>query len=162
MQLSTVKIEKPAEMNVILGQSHFIRTVEDLHEALVTSVPGIGFGLAFCEASGPRLVRHSGTDAELTALAAKNVQAIGAGHVFLIMLAPGNVFPIHVLRAVREVPEVCRIFCASGNEVEVVVAESAQGRGVLGVIDGEGPLGIEGPDEIEQRKQFLRLIGLKQ
>jgi uncharacterized protein len=155
----SVKIEKPEDMNIILGQSHFIRTVEDLHEALVTSVPGIKFGLAFCESSGDRLVRHSGTDEELRGLAAKNIQAIGAGHVFLIML--GNAFPIHVLRAVREVPEVCRIFCASGNPVEVLVAQSEQGRGVLGVIDGQSPLGIEGQKDIEKRKSFLRTIGLK-
>jgi adenosine/AMP kinase len=159
MDLHTVKIEKPAEVNIILGQTHFIRSVEDLHEALVTSVPGIRFGLAFCEASGDRLVRHSGTDQELRQLAARNIQAIGAGHVFLIML--GNAFPIHVLRSVREVPEVCRIFCATANPVEVVVAATEQGRGVLGVIDGEIPLGIEGPADIEKRQTFLRQIGLK-
>lgn len=159
MDLRTVKIEKPAEVNIILGQTHFIRSVEDLHEALVTSVPGIRFGLAFCEASGDRLVRHSGTDQELRQLAARNIQAIGAGHVFLIML--GNAFPIHVLRSVREVPEVCRIFCATANPVEVVVASTEQGRGVLGVIDGEPPLGIEGPADIEKRQAFLRQIGLK-
>jgi len=159
MELQTVKIEKPDQVNIILGQSHFIRTVEDLHEALVTSVPGVKFGLAFCESSGDRLVRHSGTDEALRQLAAKNIKAIGAGHVFLVML--GNAFPIHVLRAVREVPEVCRIFCATANPVEVLVAQTEQGRGVLGVIDGEPPLGIEGPAEIEKRQAFLRQIGLK-
>lgn len=159
MELELVTIEKPADLNVILGVSHFIRTVEDLHEALVTSVPGITFGVAFCEASGDRLVRKSGTDPELTELAARNVLAIGAGHTFLIAL--GNAFPIHVLRAVREVPEVCRILCATGNPLEVVVAKSAQGRGVIGVIDGEPPLGIEGPADQEKRKAFLRMIGLK-
>jgi adenosine/AMP kinase len=146
-------------MNVILGMSHFIRTVEDLHEALMTSAPDVKFGLAFCEASQDRLVRHSGNDEELRQLAAKNIKAIGAGHVFLIMLR--NVFPIHVLRAVHQVPEVCRIFCATGNPLEVVVAETELGRGVLGVIDGLPPLGIEGPEDIEKRRSFLRAIGLK-
>jgi hypothetical protein len=159
LKIKTVRIEKPENLNIIFGQSHFIRTVEDLHEALVTSVPGAKFGLAFCESSGDRLVRHSGTDEELRQLAAKNIHAIGAGHTFLIML--GNFFPIHVLRAVRDVPEICRIFCATGNPVEVLVAESDQGRGVLGVIDGETPLGIEGPADIDKRKAFLRTIGLK-
>lgn len=159
MDLSLVPIEKPEEMNIILGMSHFIRTVEDLHEAMVTSVPEVAFGLAFCEASQDRLVRHSGTDEQLRQLAAKNIQAIGAGHSFLIML--GNVFPIHVLRAVRQVPEVCRIFCATGNPVQVVVAQTELGRGILGVIDGLTPMGIEGPEDIEKRKSFLRTIGLK-
>jgi len=159
MNLTTVRIEKPDAVNIILGQTHFIRSVEDLHEALVTSVPGAKFGVAFCEASGPRLVRHSGTDPELEALAVSNLSAIGAGHTFLVTL--GNLFPIHALRAIREVPEVCRIFCATANAVEVVVAESAQGRGVLGVIDGASPLGVEGPQEIAERKAFLRKIGMK-
>jgi uncharacterized protein len=159
LKIETVRIEKPENLNIIFGQSHFIRTVEDLHEALVTSVPGAKFGLAFCESSGDRLVRHSGTDEELRQLAAKNIRAIGAGHTFLIML--GNIFPIHVLRAVRDVPEICRIFCATGNAVEVVLAESEQGRGVLGVIDGQPPLGVEGPADIDKRKAFLRAIGLK-
>ncbi|MBI4705372.1 MAG: adenosine-specific kinase [Deltaproteobacteria bacterium] len=159
MNLVTVRIEKPDSVNVILGQSHFIRTVEDLHEAIATSVPGAKFGVAFCESSGPRLVRRSGTDPELEELAVRNVKQIGAGHVFLVTL--GNVFPIHVLRAIKEVPELCRIFCATANTVEVVVAETEQGRGVLGVIDGSAPLGVEGPKEIAERKQFLRQIGLK-
>jgi adenosine/AMP kinase len=159
VDLHIVEIEKPAEVNLILGQTHFIRSVEDLHEALVTSAPGARFGLAFCEASGDRLVRHSGTDEELRRAAARNIEAIGAGHVFLILL--GNVFPIHVLRAVREVPEVCRIFCATANPVQVVVAATEQGRGVLGVIDGEPPVGVEGPADIEKRRAFLRQIGLK-
>ncbi|MBI5510670.1 MAG: adenosine-specific kinase [Deltaproteobacteria bacterium] len=159
MNLTTVRIDKPDEVNIILGQAHFIRTVEDLHEALATSVPGAKFGVAFCEASGPRLLRHSGTDPELEALAVKNLQAIGAGHTFLVTL--GNLFPIHALRAVREVPEVCRIFCATANPVEVVVAESPLGRGVLGVIDGGSPLGVEGPKETAERVAFLRKIGLK-
>ncbi len=160
MELRAVRIEKPADLGIILGMSHFIKTVEDLHEALAGSAPGIQFGLAFSEASGDCLVRRSGTDDELGDLAAKNVEAIGAGHVFLIMLR--NVFPIHVLAAVRQVPEVCSIFCATGNPVEVLVAETEQGRGVLGVIDGFGPAGIEGPVDVEKRKAFLRAIGLKQ
>lgn len=159
MELTSIKIEKPHDTNIILGMSHFIRTVEDLHEAVVTSVPAIKFGLAFCESSGDRLVRHSGTDEALRQLAAKNILAIGAGHVFLIILA--NAFPIHVLRAIHQVPEVCRIFCATGNPVEVLIAQTEQGRGVLGVVDGELPLGIEGPADIEKRKSFLRTIGLK-
>lgn len=159
MQLETITIEKPDQMDMILGMSHFIRTVEDLHEALATSAPDIRFGLAFCEASQDRLVRHSGNDEELRHLAAKNIQAVGAGHVFLILLR--NVFPIHVLRAVQAVPEVCRIFCATGNPVEVVVAQTAQGRGVLGVIDGQPPLGIEETADMEKRHAFLRTIGLK-
>jgi adenosine/AMP kinase len=161
MQLTTVAIEKPEEMNIILGMSHFIRTVEDLHEAMVTSTPGVKFGLAFCEASQDRLVRVSGTDEELIQLAARNMMAIGAGHTFLIMLAEGVVFPIHVLRAIRQVPEVCRIFCASGNDVQVVLARSELGAGVLGVIDGQSPVGVEGPEDVERRKAFLRTIGLK-
>jgi hypothetical protein len=126
----------------------------------VTSSPGARFGAAFCEASGPRLVRRAGTDAALTDAAARNIRAIGAGHAFLVMLAP-PLFPIHVLRAIREVPEVCRIFCATANPLHVVVAEAEGGRGILGVIDGAVPLGIEGPDDVEDRKGFLRRIGLK-
>ena len=159
MNLTTVRIQKPEDVNLILGQSHFIRTIEDLHEAIVTSVPGAKFGVAFCESSGPRLIRHSGTDEKLEELAVKNLKEIGAGHVFLIML--GNLFPIHVLRAIRDVPEICRIFCATANPLEVVIAESPQGRGVVGVIDGQSPLGVEGPAEIAERKAFLRKIGLK-
>ena len=161
MERTTVTIDKPEEMNIILGMSHFIRTVEDLHEAMVSSAPGVKFGLAFGEASGPRLVRKSGTDGELTALAAKNMLALGAGRTFLIMLAQEDVFPIHVLRAVKQVPEVCRIYCATGNPVEVLIAQTGQGRGLLGVVDGQSPLGIEGDEEITQRKEFLRAIGLK-
>ena len=159
MNLETVRISKPDDINIVLGQTHFIRTVEDLHEALATSVPGAKFGVAFCESSGPRLVRHSGTDAALEELAVNNLKAIGAGHSFLVTL--GNLFPIHAIRAIREVPEVCRIFCATANPVEVVVAETEQGRGILGVIDGGSPLGIEGPADIAERKAFLRKIGLK-
>lgn len=158
-ELKLVPIEKPEAMNFILGQSHFIKTVEDLHEALVSAVPGIKFGLAFCEASGPRLIRWSGTDDECLALARKNAQAIGAGHSFIIFL--GNVFPINVLGLIRNVPEVCRIFCATANPTQVVVAASAQGRGILGVIDGESPLGVEGEKEIAERKGLLRRFGYK-
>ena len=159
MELHVVRIDKPAEVNIILGQSHFIRTVEDLHEAIATSVPGAKFGVAFSEASGPCLVRHSGTDPALEDLAVRNLREIGAGHVFLVTL--GNVFPIHVLRAVREVPELCQIFCATANAVDVVVAQTEQGRGVLGVVDGSSPLGVEGPKETTDRQEFLRKIGLK-
>lgn len=158
-ELKLVPIEKPEAMNFILGQSHFIKTVEDLHEALVAAVPGIKFGLAFCEASGPRLIRWSGTDEECLMLAKKNAQAIGAGHSFIIFL--GNVFPINVLGLIRNVPEVCRIFCATANPTQVIVAASAQGRGILGVIDGESPLGLEGEKEIAERKGLLRRFGYK-
>ncbi|MFH0902212.1 MAG: adenosine-specific kinase [Pseudomonadota bacterium] len=159
MKLEAVRIQKPDEINLVLGQAHFIRTVEDLHEALATSVPDAKFGIAFCESSGPRLIRHSGTDQTLEELAITNLKGIGAGHTFLVML--GNLFPIHALRAIREVPEVCRIFCATANPVEVLVAETSQGRGVVGVVDGGTPLGVEGPQEIAERKAFLRKIGLK-
>ena len=159
MDMEIVKIDKPEEMNLILGQSHFIKTVEDLHEVLVGTVPGIEFGLAFCEASGPALVRASGTSDELTELAKDNALALSAGHVFIILLR--NAFPINVLNAVKMVPEVCRIYCASANPVEVIVAETEQGRGVLGVVDGVRPAGIESEADIEHRKQFLRQIGYK-
>jgi len=158
-EIKIVRIEKPETMNFILGQSHFIKTVEDIHEALVGAVPGIKFGVAFCEASGPRLVRWSGTDEECIELAKKNAQAIGAGHSFIIFL--GNVFPINVLKAVQNVPEVCRIYCATANPVEVLLLETAQGRGIIGVIDGNSPLGIEGENEIAERKGMLRKFGYK-
>ena len=160
MNLTTVNIEKPAEMNFVLGQSHFIKTVEDLHEAMVTAVPGIKFGLAFCEASGKRLVRSSGTDPDLVKLAQKNALAIGAGHSFILFLGDGY-FPINVLNAVKMTPEVCRVFCATANPTQVLVAESEQGRGILGVIDGSAPLGIEDEAEVAWRKGFLRMIGYK-
>jgi hypothetical protein len=144
---------------MILGQSHFIKTVEDLHEALVTSVPGIKFGLAFCESSGPALVRWSGTDDELIELARRNAFELGAGHAFLIFLR--DCFPINVLNAVKDVPEVCRIYCATANPVEVVIAETEQGRGILGVIDGVRSKGIEAEEQIRERKEFLRKIGYK-
>jgi len=159
MELKIVKIEKPEEMNFILGQSHFIKTVEDIHEALVNCVPGIKFGLAFCESSGPCLVRFSGTDEELTELAKKNAYSIAAGHTFIIFL--GNAYPVNVLNAVKDVPEVCSIYCATANEVEIIIAETEHGRGVLGVIDGMKSKGIETPEDIEARKDLLRSIGYK-
>jgi len=159
MQLQTVRMEKADDVNLILGQAHFIKTVEDLHEALVNAVPGIRFGLAFNESSGPALVRTSGTEPALTAQAASNAQSLGAGHVFVILL--GNAFPINVLNAVKAVPEVCRIFCATANPVEVVVAETDQGRGVLGVIDGVRTQGIENEADIAERKALLRKFGYK-
>jgi hypothetical protein len=160
MEISTVKISKPVETNFILGQTHFIKSVEDIHEALVTSVPGIKFGLAFCEASGKCLVRWSGTDDEMIELAQQNAMAISAGHSFILFLGDGY-FPINVLNAVKMIPEVCRVFCATANPTEVIVAESEQGRGILGVIDGQKPLGIEGEEDIAWRKGFLRQIGYK-
>lgn len=160
MELQLVTIDKPEPINLILGQTHFIKSVEDIHEALVTAVPGIKFGLAFCEASGKCLIRWSGTDPEMTALARDNAQAIAAGHVFILFLGEGF-YPINVLKAVQQVPEVCRIFCATANPVQVVVAETGQGRGVLGVIDGFLPQGIEEDEDIAWRKSFLRTIGYK-
>lgn len=159
MELTTVRIEKPEAVNLILGQSHFIKTVEDVHEALVGAVPGIEFGLAFCEASGPALVRSSGTSEEMEKLAVENALAISAGHSFIIFLA--NAFPINVLNAVKGVPEVCRIFCATANVVEVIIAETDQGRGVLGVIDGVKPLGVETEKDVVERKELLRKFGYK-
>lgn len=159
MELVIVRIQKPDEVNLILGQSHFIKTVEDLHEALVNAVPGIRFGLAFCESSGPCLVRSSGTDEELVGLARDNVLRVGAGHAFLILLR--DCFPVNVLNAVKNVPEVCGIFCATANPVEVILAETEQGRGVLGVVDGLRPKGVEGEAEVRARKEFLRRIGYK-
>jgi len=159
MELKVVEIKNPKELNFILGQTHFIKSVEDLHEALVTAVPGIKFGLAFCEASGPCLIRRSGTDESLVNLAVKNAEAIGAGHMFIIFL--DGSFPINVLPAIKAVPEVCHIFCATANPVQVIVAETEQGRGILGVIDGSSPKGIESEADIEDRKAFLRTIGYK-
>lgn len=160
MHLSTVRIEKPTEINFVLGQSHFIKTVEDIHEVLVTTVPGIKFGLAFCEASGKCLIRWTGTDEALIELAQRNAQAIGAGHSFIIFLGDGY-YPINVLNALKMVPEVAHIFCATANPTEVIIAESELGRGILGVIDGESPKGIEQGEDIAWRKDFLRMIGYK-
>lgn len=159
MELEVVKIENPGELNFILGHSHFIKTVEDVHEALVNTVPGIKFGLAFCEASQKRLIRWSGTDDELTKLATKNALKLSAGHTFIIFL--GNAFPINVLNIIKQVPEICRIFCATANPVEVIVAKTELGRGIMGVIDGMSSLGIEAEEDIAWRKDFLRKIGYK-
>jgi hypothetical protein len=159
MEISTVRLDKPDDVNLILGQSHFIKTVEDLHETLVSAVPGLRFGIAFCEASGPRLVRRSGNDQELTELAVRNALAIGAGHSFVVLLRDG--FPINVLNAVKMVPEVCRIFCATANPVEVVVGETELGRAILGIVDGEPPLGEETEDDVTERKDLLRRFGYK-
>jgi uncharacterized protein len=160
MDIKIVAIEKPELINFILGQSHFIKTVEDIHEMLVSSVPGIKFGLAFCEASGKCLVRFSGTDEAMVELAKKNALAVGAGHSFIIFLADGF-YPLNVLNAVKNVPEVAHIFCATANPTQVLVAETEQGRGILGVIDGSAPKGVEDAAEIDWRKGFLRMIGYK-
>ena len=159
MDLLTVSIEKPESLNVILGQSHFIKTVEDLHEALVGAVPGLRFGIAFCESSGPRLVRRAGNDPELVELAVRNASAIGAGHSFVVFLREG--YPVNVLNQLKQVPEVCRIFCATANPVEVIVAETESGRGVLGVVDGATPLGVETDEDVAARRELLRTIGYK-
>jgi adenosine/AMP kinase len=159
MDISTVRFEKPEELNFILGQSHFIKTVEDLHEALVQSSPSLKFGIAFCESSGARLVRWSGNDQELIDLAVKNANAIGAGHAFVVLLKDG--FPINVLNAIKSLPEVCTVYCATANPVEVVVGQTEQGRGILGVIDGGSPLGVENEDDIGERKALLRRLGYK-
>lgn len=160
MQLTTVTIEKPEAVNFILGQSHFIKTVEDIHETLVNAVPGIRFGLAFCEASGACLVRWSGNDETMIDLARKNALALSAGHSFIIFLAEGF-FPINVLNAVKNVPEVARIFCATANPTEVIIAETEQGRGILGVIDGFKSKGVEDEEGIAWRKGLLRKFGYK-
>jgi adenosine/AMP kinase len=157
--LIVIKIKKPEDVNVILGQTHFIKSVEDLHEALVESVPQIKFGLAFCEASGPCLVRSSGTDKKMEKLAKENALRIGAGHLFLIFLK--NAYPVNVLERIKQVSEVCTIFCATANPVEVVVAETGMGRAILGVVDGGKSRGVEGKKEILARKNFLRTIGYK-
>jgi adenosine/AMP kinase len=159
MELSAIEIVKPADANVIIGQAHFIKTLEDLYEAVVAAVPGVKFGVSFCEASGPCLIRHSGTDAELEAAAVHAAEAIGAGHVFVIML--GNAFPINVLNQVKAVAEVCSIFCATANAVRVVVAADGGARGVMGVIDGSAPKGVEGEREQTERRALLRQFGYK-
>jgi len=161
MELHAVKIEKPEAVNFILGQSHFIKTVEDIHEALVGAVPGIKFGLAFCEASGKRLIRWTGNDLAMVDLAQKNAEAIAAGHSFILFLGEGF-YPINVLNTIKNVPEVCSIFCATANPTTVIIAEMEEGRAILGVVDGQPPLGIEGDEEIAWRKNFLRMIGYKQ
>ena len=159
MELKSFKIQKPDDINVILGQSHFIKTVEDLHEAMVNAVPGIKFGISFCEASGPCLVRYSGTDSELIELAKRNAINLSVGHCFIVLLRDS--YPVNVLNSIKTVPEVCTIFCATQNPVEVIVAESEGGRGILGVIDGFKSKGIETESDIEERKKLLRKIGYK-
>ncbi len=159
MELNIVNITKPDDMNFILGQSHFIKTVEDLYEAIVQTVPGMKFGIAFCESSGPALVRHAGNDSRLVELAQKNALALSCGHSFIIFMEGG--FPVNILNTIKSVPEVCRIFCATANPVEVIVAETEQGRGILGVIDGVKTKGIETETDIKVRKDFLRKIGYK-
>ena len=159
MDTKLVKIEMPTDSNVIIGQTHFIKTVEDLYEAMVNSVPNIKFGLAFCEASQQCLVRVEGNDEELKSLAAKNAMNIGAGHTFVILIR--EAYPVNILRAIKNVPEVCSIFCATANEVDVIVVENKRGRGIIGVIDGEKPKGIESQENRDERKKFLRDIGYK-
>ena len=159
MELKTVRMEFPEDTNIIIGQTHFIKTAEDLYEVMITAVPGVKFGLAFNEASGPCLVRAEGNDSELKALAIKNVKAIGAGHVFVIVLK--DAFPINVLNAIKNCPEICSIFCATANEVEVIIAQTDLGRGVMGVIDGNSPKGVETDKDVRERKEFLRMIGYK-
>ena len=159
IELELVAVEKPQDLNLILGQAHFIKTVEDLHEALAGAVPGLRFGIAFCEASGPRLVRQSGNDPELVELATRNALTIGAGHSFIVFLRDG--FPVNVLNQVKQVPEVCRIYCATANPVQVIVGETAAGRGILGVVDGGTPLGVETESDVAARKDLLRQIGYK-
>jgi adenosine/AMP kinase len=160
MELKIIPIEKPEMINFVLGQTHFIKSVEDIHEAMVTCVPGIKFGLAFCEASGHCLIRWTGTDDEMIELARANASAIDAGHSFILFLAEGF-YPINILNALKMVPEVCRIFCATANPTQVVIAETDQGRGILGVVDGFSPKGIEDDEGIAWRKGFLRTIGYK-
>lgn len=159
MELKTIRIDKPDELNVILGQAHFIKTVEDVYEALAGSSPHLRFGIAFCESSGRRLVRRAGNDPELVELAVRNALAIAAGHAFIAFLREG--YPVNVLNQLKQVPEVCRIFCATANPVEVVIGETEQGRGILGVIDGEVPLGVESDDDVTARSELLRTLGYK-
>jgi adenosine/AMP kinase len=159
LDLKIVKIERPEDVNVIIGQTHFIKTAEDIYEALVSSVPTIKFGLAFCEASGPCLIRVEGNDEELKKTASENALKISAGHSFIIIMR--NAYPINVLRAIKNVPEVCSIFCATANEVEVIIAETNLGRSIIGVVDGEKSKGIETEKDVKERKEFLRKIGYK-
>jgi adenosine/AMP kinase len=159
MELKSVRVSFPESTNVIIGQTHFIKSVEDLYEAIVGTVPGAKFGIAFCEASGPCLVRVEGNDDKLRKLAAENAMKIGAGHTFIVILE--NAYPINVLNRIKEIQEVCTIFCATANPVDVIVAENESGRGVMGVIDGEKPKGVETANDAEDRRTFLRKIGYK-
>jgi adenosine/AMP kinase len=159
MDLTVVRIEKPEDMNFILGHSHFIKTVEDLYEAIVQTNPAMKFGIAFCESSGPALVRYVGNDEKLVDIAQKNAMALAAGHSFLIFMEGG--FPINILNAIKSVPEVCRVFCATANPTEVIIAETEQGRAILGIVDGIKTKGIENETDISSRKELLRKIGYK-
>jgi len=159
LQFDSVRMEFPSDANIIVGQSHFIKTVEDIYETVVGTVPQAKFGIAFNESSGPCLTRSEGNDEDLRAAAIRNAQALDAGHVFVLILR--NAYPINLLNAIRNIPEVCSIFCATANPVEVIVAASAQGRGIMGVIDGSSPKGVEGPSDVAARKEFLRKIGYK-
>ncbi|MFW6064477.1 MAG: adenosine-specific kinase [Candidatus Natronoplasma sp.] len=159
MELERVKVEKEEETNVIIGQSHFIKTVEDIYEAMVTSVPEIRFGIAFCEASGDRMIRYDGTDEKLEDLAVKNAEKINAGHFFILMMK--DAFPINVMQALKQVPEICRIYCATANPLEVIVADAESGRGIIGVIDGKPTVQVESEEDKEWRKEFLQKIGYK-
>lgn len=159
MDLSFVSVEKPAEMNFILGQAHFIKTIEDLYEAVVQTSSSMKFGVAFCEASGPALIRLEGNDDRLIGIARANAEKLAAGHAFIIFMENG--FPVNILNAVKQVPEVCRVFCATANPTQVIVASSEQGRGILGVIDGVAPRGVESAEDALARKKFLRTIGYK-
>lgn len=160
MELNSVEIVKPADTNVIIGQAHFIKTVEDVYEALVQAVPGIKFGLAFCEASGPCLIRHTGTDAELEKFAIDAASAIGAGHMFVVIL--GNAFPVNVLNQIKSVTEVCNVFCATANALRAIVVEEGGRRGVIGVIDGDSPKGVESAGDQAERRAMIRRFGYKQ
>jgi adenosine/AMP kinase len=159
MDLSIVSIKKPADMNVIIGHSHFIKTVEDLYEAIVQTNPTMKFGLAFCEASGPCLIRSAGNDKELISLAEENASTLAAGHTFVVFMTQG--YPLNILNAVKDVPEVCRVYCATANPVQAVIAETDQGRGILGVVDGEKTKGVETEGDVKKRKELLRAIGYK-
>jgi adenosine/AMP kinase len=159
MNLEAVTVSKPDDVNVILGQAHFIKTVDDLHEVLAQTAPSSRFGVAFCESSGPRLVRRSGNDPELVRLAVDHARAIGAGHSFIVFLR--QAFPVSVLNALKAVPEVCRVFCATANPVQVLVASTELGRGIVGVVDGGSPLGVESEAEVGERRTLLRKLGYK-
>jgi adenosine/AMP kinase len=159
MRTEAVELRKPPETNIIVGQSHFIKTVEDVYESLMNSVPGIRFGLAFCESSGDRLIRVDGNDEALKTAAVDNARRIAAGHTFVVVLA--NAYPVNVLRSIKDVPEVCGIFCATANDAEVLVAETDKGRGIIGVVDGQAPLGVETDEDAKKRRELLRRIGYK-